>query len=439
MAVTWDRRTIAWFWTGEDPPDLDPADDAAGWYVDPVDGEERHRFSGTEDEPVGLLLNLRRTGADDDHVEVLTSVLEQLNHGVSEHDGTSHDDWASGWVCVAQPGVESIALQNRTDFVCPSAYLDELCRVLTARGWAAHLTLPPLVLSHLGGPMGSEPTITTVVGYGVREVPSGASWSRGQRSFLPLWRADRELAAHVAETVVAWLEAAPGTTVCGDSTTWTPTPAQARTHVAQRLVGGNAPNLERLLVRDRREGEGGATRTGRVAFANQGSAILVDFDPERPLADRLADHAQVVSGQEHRVRHAFTTGTVGFTHRRASDVHRLREHLLPHVPHAAGVDAVPFQLPAHSPGLPDAYYSQLLPVDWLDRAHDLSRWQVEAREHDLAILTAADPEPWFRARVDPRRSDDEARHVRHVHDADADTLRQARADLGDLLQRPLSG
>ncbi len=433
MAMTWDRDDIIRFFQG-DYGASKCVEDQDGWFTAPVTGARYYRYIGRGDTAEGLLLNLRDTGADLDRPAIITPLLAELNTQRDDDEGV---EWGDGWLEVAQRGVEAIGMQNRQDGICPSEYFDEFCQALTERGWDGHLTLPPLVLSHLGGPLGAEPSITTVLGYGVREVrPSDGSPLR-RKDYEPSWVDNPELVRHVAATAVGWLEAVPGVTVISGALEWEPTPDQARAHLADSLLAGVSPSLERLVVGERPAG-GRAVRTGRVAYARQGSLVLIDHEPDRLLADRLADHRRVLTSQEHRVRYAFTTGTLGYTYYLPMIVYSQRESLHPHITFYGHANAVPHQLEGHSPGLTDVHYSQLFPIDWLPRAENLDVWRVTVRDHGLVEVTATDPTPWFEQWVDPRRPEDADRKIRHVHDADAATLRQAREDFGQLLQRPLS-
>jgi hypothetical protein len=69
--------------------------------------------------------------------------------------------------------------------------------------------------------------------------------------------------------------------------------------------------------------------------------------------------------------------------------------------------------------VPDAHGAQVLTSAHLDRAHDLSNWNVEEIAADRYLVTARDLDPWFSTGL-----------------ADPATVAAARADFGDMLRWP---
>lgn len=437
MAMTWDREGVTTLYSGADRTTGSTQD---GLYTDPVSGRLVDRWGGREDTPAGLLLNLRGTGRDSDPASVLAPLLRDLNerHDSRWDEEAEQDGWGDGWIEVSVPGVEAIALQNRHDFLTPTHYLDELCRVLTDRGWSGHITVPPLMLSHVGGPPGSEASIASVLDLGMVEVRSPVGRRQSGRRFRSPWQDERALAEHVADVALEWLSGADGPLVVDWVMTWEATADQARRHVADQLVAGSLPTLERLRVGERpADGTSRAIRTGRVVRLGHGSISLIEHEPGVPLLERLQRHKDAVAEQEPWIRAAFTSASTGLRSATPRSLLRGRSDLTPGAEVLREADVGAYQLSGHTTGLLDVHYAQVFPASWLSKAADLGAWDVELGAHGLVDVRASEPTPWFERRTARRTPGDRAFPVQDAEDAPADVLARARADFGDILQRAL--
>jgi hypothetical protein len=76
----------------------------------------------------------------------------------------------------------------------------------------------------------------------------------------------------------------------------------------------------------------------------------------------------------------------------------------------------------------DANPIQILTSTHLERAHDLSSWNITEVSADRYLVTATDLEPWFTC--------DDKRRVAFHQFPDRDLVAQARADFGDMIYHP---
>lgn len=98
----------------------------------------------------------------------------------------------------------------------------------------------------------------------------------------------------------------------------------------------------------------------------------------------------------------------------------------PHVDEAV----IRYNQPLLSSFVPDAFGLQLLTASHLERARDLSSWDVTSLANGRYLVAAKDPEPWFRP-VDGR--DERGYCVADPLPDSSDVVREARADFGDMI------
>lgn len=406
MAVTFDRAELTAHWAG-------------------------NGFEGIDDQDtVPLWLRLTERADTDDVADVLVHLLKVLDESKLDwHD--EYRDASFGYVAVPLSGREMIGLRSPEWGVAPLEYLDAICDALSARGWTGQLLLHEKA-ARVWVPYGPEPTITTMLGYGL--IPDGGdphiSW--------PVWRDQPDLTAHLADTALAWIDAASGplTYISGsdwsNGVDWNPTTEQARAllQVELEYPAGFGIEIGRLQDDPHPEWPGRlrrGTRVGRTAVFEEGHLTLTENDPSRSLEARLADHRAVLGDHNPQVRYGITTGTVGHGRLGPKSVYGERLHL-----RGQDVSHVPHQCAEHTPGLPDAYFMQLIDSSLLTQTEaDLAEWDRE--DHDgMTLLAAADPGRWFTLIPEPN----DPRPDWKRHDADAHRLNVARASLGQLLQQP---
>lgn len=154
--------------------------------------------------------------------------------------------------------------------------------------------------------------------------------------------------------------------------------------------------------------------------------MLTENDPNHSLEHRLAIHHDVLTSRSGGATYALTRATVG--HAPAATIYGIEKERVTGIPHVP-----PRQHPDHTPGLPDAYYAQLFPTDWLSRPWDPAQWIREDLPDGRTLLTAREAKDWFVERPDERGRDGwtEYEPTAAAHAA-------ARASLTGLLQRPSS-
>ncbi|MCW2835121.1 MAG: hypothetical protein JWN68_3074 [Nocardioides sp.] len=404
MTVTYNRAVLTSHWAGDGG-------------VNAIDDQTT----------VHLWIDLLDAPAEPDVAAALDRVLRELNDRRLDWDD-EFEQGSQGRVSIPLADTLAIGVCGTTWGVAPTEYLDGLCEALTALSWSGRLRLH-VEARRVWVPYGPEPTITTMLGYGLAPCPNG------QGSSPCVWRDQPALRSFLADLALEWVNAAQGPlTYIGDAQ-WQPTSRQARDLLDIQLGEPSPSGIELgRLIGDRpdRQQDGHfenlTGRTGRTAVFAMGYLTLTENDAGRTLTERLADHHSLLTRRSHPPRYGLTTGTIGHGRLGAMAVHGERLSL-----RGERVYEVPHQRPGHTDGLPDAYYAQLFDSRMLDRSGaDLGLWNREDFSEGHVVLSAAAPEPWFA--VQPAPNDPRPHWI--THDAEPSTLADARAGLGSLLQQP---
>ncbi len=401
MAVDFDRGSLRAHWAGNGVSAID------------------------EETTVHLRVALRGTGADD--VEGVATVIEAL---LAELNGL-HLDWddevevgSYGLLSIPLPSSWVIGVRSPTWGEVPDMYLEAFCAALTRRGWSGRLDLHREA-ARVWVPHGPEATITTMLGY-ERGGPPADPWS----SPWVIWQDVPELRTHLAGVALDWIDTTDAPLTYISDVSWQPTREQALELLDVQLRQGRDRSIE--VGRLAGDSDGSAlrpgTRTGRTAVFSDGYLVLTENDQHRSLADRLADHHAVLAQHSRQALYGLTTGTVGHTNS-AKSVYGHRAPL-----RFQEVTEVPHQRPGYGRGLPDIYFAQAVSTGLLDSTPiEPSKWRREDLPFGLTLLTARQPDPWFTSQPAPGSDAGTQTYL----DASAEVLADARASLGELLQRPL--
>ncbi|MDT0188554.1 hypothetical protein Q9S36_51040, partial [Microbacterium sp. ARD31] len=398
VALTYDRAEVAKYWAG--------------------DG-----FEAPGESWVLYWLNLTDSGGDFDPSAILSDLVLELNSRALDWSEES-DEGSQGELSIDLRGNELIGLHCPLWAQAPLEYLDAFCAALTNRGWQGHLTRheePPRIWV----PYGPEPTITTMLGYGV--VPDPNEPHRG----ADLWQVQTELIPSIVEIALDWIDAAgPAPITYWSGISWQPTRVQARELLQRRLRRRGGVELGRVASERQQDLEHRRVqRTGRTAVFDQGHLMLTENDRGRSLQERLADHHEVLLRGAKDARYGLTRGTIG--HAPPGTVYGFKGEWV------AGWGPpllLPPQRSGHSPGLPDAYYAQLFETSLLDGTTlDPAAWVRKDLSTGLTIITARDDESWFA--LQPAADARGPNSV--VHGPTQVTLAAARTSLSGTLQRPL--
>lgn len=397
MAVTFDRAQLVEFWSS------DEADSLIG-----------------EDGPIYYWLNLADTGSED-VLPAFRAVVDDLNgRGLdwSELAG----EGSAGEVAIAARGLEMLGVYAPED--APVAYLDAFCEELTRRRWTGHLTRFDQP-DYPWRPTASDPTISTMLGYGTVAHLSGMP--AGGLGAINVWQVNRELLVRVVDLALDWLDAAPYPLCYDESFTWNPTRQQARdVLLAQPPTAITRRALSRLSESQIGHPDlppAASGRSGRTAVFARGHLLLTDHDFGVPLDDRLAEHHRLLTTRSDGAYFGLTRATVGHDPTTIYGIEDERRIGPPHIP--------PRQHPGHTPGLPDAYYAQLFPTQWLTQTWDPAPWIREDLPDGRTVLTARDASDWFATRPEAHGGEGWVDHGPTGATRDA-----ARDSLRGLLQRP---